>query len=394
MSTTASDPAASDDVTVSLQSQPEVRRRRRLSQRLQQTLAITLILALAGAFLAWYATRIGTASRARPARTSAQPGELILPPLPAAAVAAALAPPAPQPPISQIPATTDEPAAAGDAKATPPAASLLPSLQPAAAGDLAGGPLAPRPAPPPYTAESSPVLYHFEGTSPSSVAQPGGAAAERGADAATGPTLARLLTAPTMAGASASRTGSQTLLLPKGATVPCTLETAIDSQLPGLVTCRTSVDVYSADGQLVLLDRGTALLGEARSDVRPAQSRVFVLWTEARTPSGVTVPLASPASDALGRSGVPGAVDTHFFARFGAAILISVIDTAVQAAMTRSGGTTVIYSPQATEAILTEILRNTLAIPPTITVAPGARLQVLVARDLDFSDVYRLRPAP
>jgi type IV secretion system protein VirB10 len=121
---------------------------------------------------------------------------------------------------------------------------------------------------------------------------------------------------------------------------------------------------------------------------------VFVLWTEARTPAGVTVPLASPAADALGRSGVPGAVDTHFFARFGAAILISVIDTAVQAAMTRSGGTTVIYSPQATEAILTEILRNTLAIPPTITVAPGARLQVLVARDLDFSDVYRLRPAP
>jgi type IV secretion system protein VirB10 len=392
MSPAAADSDAPDNAAVPLRPQPEVRRKRRLSQRLQQTLAITLVLALAGAFLAWYYTRLGTAPRMRPARANAQPSELILPPLPAAAVAAALAPPAPPPP--QVDAPTVEPAPASDAKVTAPTVLRIPPLRPAPREDLAGGPVTPRAVPQTDTQDSSPVLYRFENSSASGVTAPAVVANEHGGDASAGSTLARLLSIPTLPGASATRSGSQTLLLPKGATVPCTLETAIDSQLPGLVTCRTSVDVYGADGQLVLLDRGTALLGEAKSDVRPGQSRVFVLWTEARTPTGVTVPLASPATDALGRSGVPGAVDTHFFARFGAAILISVIDTAVQAAMTRSGGTTVIYSPQATEAILTEILRNTLAIPPTITVAPGARLQVLVARDLDFSDVYRLRSAP
>ena len=45
------------------------------------------------------------------------------------------------------------------------------------------------------------------------------------------------------------------------------------------------------------------------------------------------VPLASPGTDELGRSGLPGEVNRHFWERFGAAILISVIDGAVQAAV-------------------------------------------------------------
>ena len=80
------------------------------------------------------------------------------------------------------------------------------------------------------------------------------------------------------------------------------------------------------------------------------------------------MPLASPATDALGRAGIPGQVDTHFFARFGAAMLISVLDAGVQAAAVRGGGGTVIVAPQTSEAVLTEVVRATVAIPPTISV--------------------------
>jgi type IV secretion system protein VirB10 len=187
---------------------------------------------------------------------------------------------------------------------------------------------------------------------------------------------------------------TERLLLAKGAFIDCTLETAIDSTLPGMTTCVTATDTFGVDGQVVLLERGTKLVGETQGQVRQGAARVFVLWTEARSPTGVIVPLASPATDALGRSGLPGDVNRHFWERFGAAILISVIDGAVQAAVqSGGGGGTVIYNPSTTENIMTEVLKGTINIPPTIVVPHGDRIQVLVARDLDFRPVYALRPA-
>ena len=140
---------------------------------------------------------------------------------------------------------------------------------------------------------------------------------------------------------------TQRLLLPKGAFLDCTLETAIDSTLPGLTTCITAYDTFSADGTVVLLERGTKLIGEMRSQVQQGAARVFVLWTEARTPKGVVVALASPGTDALGRSGLPGTVDRHFIDRFGAAMLVSLIDGAIQSAVNRSQqpGGTIILNP-------------------------------------------------
>ncbi len=205
--------------------------------------------------------------------------------------------------------------------------------------------------------------------------------------------MASLLKPSITPAVAASVLPTQRLLLPKGAFIDCTLETAIDSSLPGLTTCVTATDTFSADGKVVLLERGTKLVGETRGDVRQGSARVFVLWTEARTPTGVVIPLASPGTDELGRSGLPGAVDNHFLARFGAAILISVIDGAIQAGVSsRSSGGTVIYNPSGSQDIVTEVLKGTVNIPPTVTKQNGDRIQVLVARDLDFRTVYELRP--
>ncbi len=185
------------------------------------------------------------------------------------------------------------------------------------------------------------------------------------------------------------------MLLPKGAFLDCTLETALDSTLPGMTTCILATDAFSADGAVVLLERGTKLVGETRGQVRQGSARVYVLWTEARTSNGVVVPLASPGTDELGRAGLPGQVDRHFMERFGAAILVSVIDGAIQAevASQRGNGSTVVVDPSGSRDIMTEILRSTINIPPTVVKPQGDRIQVLVARDLDFRSVYELRPA-
>src|SRR5256884_2616040 len=58
-------------------------------------------------------------------------------------------------------------------------------------------------------------------------------------------------------------------------------------------TCIVAADTFGADGKVVLLERGTKLVGETRGQVQQGQARVFVLWTEARTPSGVKIGRAS-----------------------------------------------------------------------------------------------------
>src|SRR4029078_5436798 len=135
----------------------------------------------------------------------------------------------------------------------------------------------------------------------------------------------------------------------------CTLETAIDSTLPGMTTCITATDTFGTDGRIVLLERGTKLVGETRGQVQQGAARLFVLWSEARTPTGVVIPLASPGTDELGRSGLQGKVKRHCFERFGAAILISVIDGVVQGAAQSSGdGNSVIYNPSTSSDVMTE----------------------------------------
>ncbi len=215
---------------------------------------------------------------------------------------------------------------------------------------------------------------------------------DRAADPKPGQ-LASLLTPTVSPAVRAKVLPAQRLLLPKGAFIDCTLETAIDSTLPGMTTCVMATDAFGVDGKVVLLERGTKLIGETRGQVQQGSARIFVLWTEARSPAGVVVPLDSPGADELGRSGLPGEVDRHFWQRFGAAMLVSVIDGAVQAAAqsARGGSGNVVLNPSSSQDVLTEILRNTISIPPTVTKKNGDRIQVLVARDVDFRSVYELR---
>jgi type IV secretory pathway VirB10-like protein len=70
-----------------------------------------------------------------------------------------------------------------------------------------------------------------------------------------------------------------------------------------------------------------------------------------------------------------------------------VIDGAVQAgvqAASSSNGATIV-NPAGSTDIATEVLKSTMAIPATITKRQGDRIQILVARDIDFRGVYELK---
>jgi type IV secretion system protein VirB10 len=205
------------------------------------------------------------------------------------------------------------------------------------------------------------------------------------------PTLESFLRATATPAVAAQVLPTERYLLPKGAFIDCTLETAISSSLPGMTTCVTATDTFSADGTVVLLERGTKLVGETRGVVQAGSPRLFVLWDEARTPAGIVVPLESPGTDELGRSGLSGTIDWHWWQRFGAAMLVTIIDGAVLAAEDRSNSSSIQINPSGASDVMTETLRSTLSIPPTINKPQGDRIEILVARDVDFRTVYELR---
>ena len=105
------------------------------------------------------------------------------------------------------------------------------------------------------------------------------------------------------------------------------------------------------------------------------------------TPEGVSIDVGSPGTDPLGRGGLSGETDTHFFQRFGSSILLSVIPVALQAALQPSNSTEVIIGSPVQASSLASAAPQPANIPVTIKVMQGTPLQVFLVRDLDFGDV-------
>ncbi|MDE2595686.1 MAG: TrbI/VirB10 family protein [Sphingomonadales bacterium] len=217
---------------------------------------------------------------------------------------------------------------------------------------------------------------------PATFASAGDGAADSGPGGSASP-------APRLAGSrvSATRFANPATTVPQGAIIQAVLETALDSNRPGFARAIIARDVRGFDGSQVLIPRGSRLFGEYRADLAPGQNRAFIQWQKLTRPDGVQIALESPAADPLGQAGVKGKVNSHFFPRFGAAILQSALDIGVGLA-TRSAtnGTVVLGLPGSTQSIT---VPGNEPVRPTLKIRQGTSVSVFVARDLDFTTVER-----
>lgn len=185
------------------------------------------------------------------------------------------------------------------------------------------------------------------------------------------------------------------LTMSKGTILTCALETALDSTVPGMTKCYLTEDVYSADSRTVLAERGSVLTGQYESSsLKSGMSRIFLLWTDLRTIHGVHINLDSPATDALGRSGVDGTINNHFWQRFGAGLLLSVVDDVTASLANRNSSSQPVQFSNTADSgqkAAQIALTHSVDIPPTLTKDQGGIVKVFVARDLYFGNVYGFR---
>src|SRR6056297_1016209 len=174
----------------------------------------------------------------------------------------------------------------------------------------------------------------------------------------------------------------------QGTMIQAVMETALDSSLPGQTRAVVSEDVYSVDGARLLIPRGSRLIGRYRAGVDIAQRRVTIAWDRIILPAGQTVQISSFGGDELGRSGVTGFVDTRFDERFGSAALISLISAAPSAAASEVQDETAADILEDVGDDLADatdsVIGDYLSIGPVIYVDQGARVTVMVDRDLEI----------
>ena len=175
-----------------------------------------------------------------------------------------------------------------------------------------------------------------------------------------------------------------------GSTIAAALITGLSSDLPGQVVAQVTEDVFdTVSGRTRLIPQGTRLIGVYDARVTYGQSRALVVWTRMILPDGRSMELERlVGTDAAGQSGLADRIDKHTGKLLMAGLLSTLFGVGANAATVSGGDNSGIASAiresagRSVESAGDKIVGRQLDVQPTITVRPGARVRVLVSRDL------------
>jgi len=178
-----------------------------------------------------------------------------------------------------------------------------------------------------------------------------------------------------------------------GSTIAAALITGLSSDLPGQVVAQVTEDVFdTVTGRTRLIPQGTRLIGVYDARVSYGQSRALIVWTRLIFPDGRSLALdRMVGTDAAGQSGLTDRVNNHTGKLLMAGLLSTLFGVGANAATTGGGDNADIAfairesAGRSVESAGDKIVNRQLDVQPTITVRPGARVRVLVSRDLVLS---------
>ncbi|MBB0818219.1 TrbI/VirB10 family protein [Escherichia coli] len=189
------------------------------------------------------------------------------------------------------------------------------------------------------------------------------------------------------------------LYIPENTVIPCSMDYRFVSDRAGKIRCTVAKDIWSASGNTKLIEKGTTATGIYQTGITQGQGRAFIMMTKLRTRQRpyLDIPLIDTnAAGELGESGVDGWIDTHFWERFGGALMVGMIPDIGAWASNNAGkkDRNTDYtenSRQAMADMARTTLENSINIPPTLYKNQGEIINLITGQDIDFSNIYTLR---
>lgn len=178
-----------------------------------------------------------------------------------------------------------------------------------------------------------------------------------------------------------------------GTVIPSVMISGIDSELPGQLVAQVVQNVYdSAKGHYLLIPQGAKLVGTYDHQISTGQKRVLIAWNRIIYPDASSLDLGAMAGlDQSGYAGFKDKTNNHVWPTFRNALLLSAITAGVQLSQPRARQGDTAYSSQQMIAGSLGMQLNQLGLssyqgranmPPTLTIRPGYRFNVMVSKDM------------
>ena len=174
----------------------------------------------------------------------------------------------------------------------------------------------------------------------------------------------------------------------EGTVLETVLTNRLNGSFAGPVNCMTTTNVYSHDGQQLLIPQGSRILGEAKRVTTFGQERLAVLFHRVVMPDGYSESLDQfKGLNQIGETGLRDQVNHHYAQIFGASLAIGAIAGLAEADTRASAfqSSTDAYRQGVASSLSQSSLRvldRYLNILPTLIIREGHRVKIYLSDDL------------
>lgn len=186
--------------------------------------------------------------------------------------------------------------------------------------------------------------------------------------------------------------------------IPAFLVRPISSQIPGNAVAQVETNIYGAMGRVVLIPKGSKVIGFYQSNNKIGEYRLQIFWTRIITPQGNNIMLTdAKGADVKGYNGLIGEVHTRNFERYGIPLTLSTLSNGlllavnslnqkgtIEQSKSEAGNLANAYIQsqilsgmrQDVSSIIQKIVQEQIKIQPIITIKEGSRIFIAPTQDI------------